>query len=135
MKLSTTNGDHCTGDGHKMVISIKGKTVDMDKVQVHPTGLIDPKEPDAKTKFLAAEALRGVGGLLLDGEGNRCVSPGLRGQLLTLGQLRGRAGPPRLRHGPHLGQRQVPGPPDPQQEVVRRDRVALQALVRPFSTL
>jgi aspartate oxidase len=56
-----------------MVMAIKGKTVDMEKVQVHPTGLIDPKEPDAKTKFLAAEALRGVGGLLLDSEGNRCV--------------------------------------------------------------
>ena len=52
-------------------MAIKGKTVDMEKVQVHPTGLIDPKEPDAKTKFLAAEALRGVGGILLDSEGNR----------------------------------------------------------------
>lgn len=35
------------------------------------TGLVDPSEPDAKVKFLAAEALRGVGGLLLDSEGNR----------------------------------------------------------------
>jgi FAD binding domain len=38
---------------------------------VHPTGLVDPNEPDAKVKFLAAEALRGVGGLLLDSEGQR----------------------------------------------------------------
>lgn len=38
---------------------------------MHPTGLVDPKEPDAKVKFLAAEALRGVGGLLLDNEGQR----------------------------------------------------------------
>lgn len=36
-----------------------------------PPGLVDPKDPDAKVKFLAAEALRGVGGLLLDNEGNR----------------------------------------------------------------
>jgi len=43
----------------------------LEKVQVHPTGLVDPKEPDAKVKFLAAEALRGVGGLLLDNEGDR----------------------------------------------------------------
>jgi cytochrome b involved in lipid metabolism len=43
----------------------------LEKVQVHPTGLVDPKDPDAKVKFLAAEALRGVGGLLLDNEGNR----------------------------------------------------------------
>lgn len=28
---------------------------------MHPTGLVDPKEPKAKVKFLAAEALRGVG--------------------------------------------------------------------------
>ena len=38
---------------------------------MHPTGLVDPNEPDAKVKFLAAEALRGVGGLLLDNEGQR----------------------------------------------------------------
>lgn len=71
MHLPTTNGDHCTGDGQKMVASIGGKLIDLEKVQVHPTGLVDPKEPDAKVKFLAAEALRGVGGLLLDNEGNR----------------------------------------------------------------
>lgn len=75
-----------------MVIDIGGKGIDLDKVQVHPTGaslsidsffcvactdsmpwkgLVDPKDPDNKVKFLAAEALRGVGGLLLDSEGNR----------------------------------------------------------------
>ncbi|KAL9934937.1 hypothetical protein V8E36_006013 [Tilletia maclaganii] len=71
LKLSTTNGDHCTGDGQKMIAAIGGKLIDLEKVQVHPTGLVDPKDPDAKVKFLAAEALRGVGGLLLDNEGNR----------------------------------------------------------------
>merc|ERR1712076_333054 len=40
-------------------------------VQVHPTGLVKPDDPDAKIKFLAAEALRGVGGLVLDANGNR----------------------------------------------------------------
>ncbi|CAG8727257.1 14908_t:CDS:2, partial [Racocetra fulgida] len=69
--LPTTNGDHSTGDGHKMIMSIGGKATHMEKVQVHPTGLVDPKEPNAKIKFLAAEALRGVGGLLLNGEGKR----------------------------------------------------------------
>ncbi|KAG0152203.1 hypothetical protein CROQUDRAFT_103179 [Cronartium quercuum f. sp. fusiforme G11] len=73
LKLSTTNGDHATGDGQKMVLSIGGSAVDLEKVQVHPTGLVDPNEPDAKVKFLAAEALRGVGGILLDNEGNRFV--------------------------------------------------------------
>ncbi|CCX06428.1 flavocytochrome c [Pyronema domesticum] len=69
--LPTTNGTHATGDGQKMVMEIGGNGIDMDKVQVHPTGLVDPKDPNCKTKFLAAEALRGEGGLLLNAEGNR----------------------------------------------------------------
>ncbi|KAF9301857.1 hypothetical protein BGZ74_006184 [Mortierella antarctica] len=69
--LPTTNGDHTTGDGIKMSLAIGGKTINMEKVQVHPTGLVDPREPDAKVKFLAAEALRGVGGLLLTADGKR----------------------------------------------------------------
>ncbi|KAF2858313.1 fumarate reductase flavo protein subunit [Piedraia hortae CBS 480.64] len=69
--LSTTNGAHATGDGHKMLMSIGANGIDMDKVQVHPTGLVDPKDPQAKTKFLAAEALRGEGGLLLNNKGQR----------------------------------------------------------------
>ncbi|KAJ7078835.1 FAD binding domain-containing protein [Mycena belliarum] len=71
--LPTTNGDHCTGDGHKMAMAVGGSGIDLEKVQVHPTGLVDPKEPEAKVKFLAAEALRGVGGLLLDNTGARFV--------------------------------------------------------------
>lgn len=69
--LPTTNGDHCTGDGLKMTMAVGGDLVDLEWVQVHPTGLVHPEEPDAKVKFLAAEALRGVGGVLLDIHGNR----------------------------------------------------------------
>jgi len=69
--LPTTNGDHCTGDGLKMAMAIGAETVDLEWIQVHPTGLVHPEEPDAKVKFLAAEALRGVGGLLLDMDGKR----------------------------------------------------------------
>ncbi|KAJ3550933.1 hypothetical protein NMY22_g128 [Coprinellus aureogranulatus] len=71
--LPTTNGEHCTGDGHKLAMAAGANAVDLEKVQVHPTGLVDPNEPDAKVKFLAAEALRGVGGLLLDNTGKRFV--------------------------------------------------------------
>ena len=71
--LPTTNGDHCTGDGHKIALAVGANAVDLEKVQVHPTGLVDPNEPEAKVKFLAAEALRGVGGLLLDNQGQRFV--------------------------------------------------------------
>ncbi|KAJ5421371.1 Flavocytochrome c [Penicillium cf. griseofulvum] len=69
--LSSTNGTHATGDGQKMLMAIGANGIDMDKVQVHPTGLVDPKDPNAKFKFLAAEALRGEGGLLLNSEGQR----------------------------------------------------------------
>ncbi|EJD51029.1 Flavocytochrome c [Auricularia subglabra TFB-10046 SS5] len=69
--LPTTNGEHSTGDGHKMAMAVGAQGIDLEKIQVHPTGLVDPKEPEAKVKFLAAEALRGVGGLLLDNEGQR----------------------------------------------------------------
>jgi len=69
--LPTTNGDHCTGDGLKMSMAVGAECVDLEWIQVHPTGIIHPGEPDAKVKFLAAEALRGVGGVLLDINGNR----------------------------------------------------------------
>lgn len=53
--LASTNGTHATGDGLKMLMEIGGNGIDLDKVQVHPTGLVDPKDPDSKWKFLAAE--------------------------------------------------------------------------------
>merc|ERR1719502_2584591 len=69
--LPTTNGDHCTGDGLKMSLAVGAACVDLEWIQVHPTGLVHPEEPNAKVKFLAAEALRGVGGVLLDMNGKR----------------------------------------------------------------
>merc|ERR1719384_2640569 len=71
LHLPTTNGEHCTGDGIKMGEGIGAKTIDLEWVQVHPTGLVKPDDPDAKVKFLAAEALRGVGGLVFDANGQR----------------------------------------------------------------
>lgn len=41
---------------------------------MHPTGFIEPSKPDADTKFLAPEALRGCGALLLDPAGRRFVN-------------------------------------------------------------
>merc|ERR1712176_956807 len=71
LHLPTTNGEHCTGDGIKMAEAIGGRSIDLEWVQVHPTGLVKPDDPDAKIKFLAAEALRGVGGLVFDANGKR----------------------------------------------------------------
>lgn len=70
-KFSTTNGNHCTGDGLKMTQKIGGDLVDMEWIQVHPTGLVNPKDPNNKVKWLAAEALRGVGGIILNKNGDR----------------------------------------------------------------
>jgi flavocytochrome c len=71
LHLPTTNGEHCTGDAIKIGETIGAKTIDLEWVQVHPTGLVKPDDPDAKVKFLAAEALRGVGGIVLDAAGKR----------------------------------------------------------------
>ena len=65
LHFPTTNGEHCTGDVIKMSEAIGAFTIDLDRVQVHPTGLVKPYDPVAKIKFLSAEALRGVGDLLV----------------------------------------------------------------------
>ena len=51
--------------------AIGAKTIDLEWVQAHPTGLVKPDDPDANIKFLAAEALRGVGGLVFKAHRNR----------------------------------------------------------------
>ncbi|KAJ7096998.1 Flavocytochrome c [Mycena crocata] len=85
LPLSTTNGDHATGDGARLASTLPHPAglCDLDQVQVHPTGFVDPANPSAKTKFLAAEALRGVGGLLLDSSGARFVNEVERRDVVT----------------------------------------------------
>ncbi|KAK0724708.1 FAD binding domain-containing protein [Lasiosphaeris hirsuta] len=50
---------------HALLSAIGAKLVDMDSVQIHPTGFVDPASPQTRLKFLAAEMLRGEGGILL----------------------------------------------------------------------
>ena len=64
--LPTTNGAQTTGDGQRILEKLGAEMIDMDQVQVHPTGFIDPNDRTASHKFLAAEALRGLGGILLN---------------------------------------------------------------------
>ena len=71
--LPTTNGPWADGGGLKLAVAAGAATVDLEQVQVHPTGFVDPKDPDNQTKFLAPEALRGCGGILLNQKGNRFV--------------------------------------------------------------
>eukprot|EP00965_Chrysotila_dentata_P263432 6214830-Pleurochrysis_carterae.AAC.2 len=46
----------------------------MEHVQIHPTGFVDPSDPDASTKVLCGEMIRGVGGILLTPDGTRFVN-------------------------------------------------------------
>ncbi|KAI6191350.1 FAD-binding-2 domain-containing protein [Aphelenchoides bicaudatus] len=71
LNLPTTNGAFATGDGIKMASAMGAEVVGLDYVQVHPTAFVDPKDPAAATKFLAAEALRGKGALLVNDRGVR----------------------------------------------------------------
>lgn len=45
----------------------------LDDVQLHPTAFVDPEKQSNQFKFLAPEALRGFGGILIDKTGNEFV--------------------------------------------------------------
>ncbi|CAI4060758.1 hypothetical protein SUVZ_05G0250 [Saccharomyces uvarum] len=64
--LPTTNGQQTTGDGQRLLQKLGADMIDMNQIQVHPTGFIDPSDRNSSWKFLAAEALRGLGGILLN---------------------------------------------------------------------
>lgn len=70
--MPSTN-DARRANAHALLTDAGAQLVDMDAVQVHPTGFVDPKEPAHPIKFLAAEALRGEGGILLH-QGRRFVN-------------------------------------------------------------
>lgn len=70
-KFATTNTKGTTGDGHKLAFKLGAGAIDMQRVQVHPTGFINPEDESADTKTLAAELLRGAGGILLTRSGVR----------------------------------------------------------------
>ncbi|KJH53120.1 flavocytochrome c [Dictyocaulus viviparus] len=65
LQFPTTNGVFARGDGVKMARAMGAEVVGMNRVQIHPTAFVDPTDPSAGTKFLAAEALRGKGAILV----------------------------------------------------------------------
>lgn len=71
MNMAATAGEFSTGDGITLATSLGAGLVDMDKVQIHPTGWVDPADPKKKSKVLAAELMRGVGGILINKAGKR----------------------------------------------------------------
>lgn len=72
--VPTTNGSFANGDAIRFGKELGANLIDMDKVQLHPTAFIDPKDPGNHTKYLGPEALRGSGGILLDQQGCRFVN-------------------------------------------------------------
>ncbi len=77
--MAATAGAFSTGDGISLATALGAGTVDMDKVQVHPTGWVDPRDPTSTNKVLAAELMRGVGGILINSDGERfCNELGTR---------------------------------------------------------
>ena len=79
MNFPTTNGENTTGSGIKLGREIGAGLVDMKQVQIHPTGFVNPRNRYEKKKFLAPELLRGVGGILINENGERfCNELGTR---------------------------------------------------------
>jgi len=79
MSFPATAGGFSTGDGITLATDLGAGTRDMDKIQIHPTGWVDPKDPSNPTKILAAELMRGVGGMLFNKKGKRfCNELGTR---------------------------------------------------------
>lgn len=60
----TTNQEGSTGDGIKMIEALGGQTVDLDKIQIHPT-------VDQSKSLLITEAVRGEGAILVNADGQR----------------------------------------------------------------
>ncbi|GEQ69923.1 hypothetical protein JCM33374_g3599 [Metschnikowia sp. JCM 33374] len=79
LSFPSTNGQQTTGDGHKLTAHELGaKLVQMEQIQVHPTGFIQLKDPStitSKWKFLCGELIRGIGGILVSAStGKRFVN-------------------------------------------------------------
>jgi len=72
--LPTSNPPSATGDGMLVAEAIGAELMDMEYVQVHPTGFVHLENREEKELTLATEALRGHGALLINQQGRRFVN-------------------------------------------------------------
>lgn len=83
LDMPATVGDFSTGDGIRIASNVGAGKIDMDKIQIHPTGFVDPADPLNSSKILCAEVMRGVGGILLNDKGQRfCNELGTRAYMI-----------------------------------------------------
>jgi len=92
--LATSSGNQADGKGMAIARQVGAELVGMKHIQLHPTGLVNPKEPDALSKILGPETLRGVGGILLLKNGKRFVNELARrghvaGEIRAMGDVLG----------------------------------------------
>ena len=79
LKMPATAGQFSTGDGIGLATKLGAGLIDMEKIQIHPTGWVNPEDPKNPNKVLAAELMRGVGGILINAAGKRfCNELGTR---------------------------------------------------------
>jgi succinate dehydrogenase / fumarate reductase flavoprotein subunit len=64
----TSNSWECFGDGYQLAYEVGAELVDMEFVQFHPTGMVNPP---GVVGLLVTEAVRGEGGILRNNEGER----------------------------------------------------------------
>ena len=75
-RLPTTNGTSSANGSQTLALmhrKFHARLRDMDRIQVHPTALINPAARDEQSKELLAEAIRGMGAVMLDENGERFV--------------------------------------------------------------
>lgn len=75
LKFPSSNGEQTTGDGQKVALrDVGAHLIQMDQIQVHPTGFIKLNNVGSQWKFLCGELMRGIGGILLSPNGKRFVN-------------------------------------------------------------
>ncbi|KAF5092486.1 hypothetical protein D0Z00_004564 [Geotrichum galactomycetum] len=72
--LPSSNSVGTTGDGLQLTKDLGVELIGMEFVQIHPTGFINPEDPTNTHKILAGEVLRGIGGILINNQGERFVN-------------------------------------------------------------
>jgi succinate dehydrogenase / fumarate reductase flavoprotein subunit len=67
----TSNSWECFGDGYQLAYEAGAELVDMEFVQFHPTGMVNPP---GVVGLLVTEAVRGEGGILRNNDGERFMT-------------------------------------------------------------